>query len=136
MMEHSATLVVQVSAAQGAYPIERATVIVESDDEYDRLVPLSAETDRDGKTPPFVLPTPPRINSLSPNASEVAFATYRVFVNKEGYYPKLIRNLPMFEGIDTTLPVNLIPDTLYDAMRDGPKTNNDLDIRDPDSEEV
>lgn len=135
MMEHSASLVVQVSAAQGAYPIERATVIVESDDEYDRLVPLSAETDIDGNTPPFVLPTPPRINSLSPNASEVAFATYRVFVNREGYYPKLIRNLPMFEGVNTTLPVNLVPDTLYDSMSDGPLVDNDLDIRKPDKEE-
>lgn len=136
MEKPSATLVVQVSAAQGAYPIERATVIVESDDEYDRIVPTSAETDRDGNTPPFVLPTPPRIYSLSPNESEVAYATYRVFVSKTGYYSKIIRNLPMFEGVATTLPVNLIPDTLYDAMHDGPKNGDDLDIRNPNREEI
>ena len=132
MQEHSATLVVQVSAAQGAYPIERAGVIVESDDEYDRIVPKSAETDASGNTPPFVLPTPPRVYSLSPEETEVAYATYRVFVSKDGYYSKWIRNLPMFEGVATTLPVNLVPDALYDAVTDGPNLGNDLDIRDPE----
>ena len=135
MSEHFATLVVRVSGAQGAYPIEGASVIVESDDEYDRTPPLSDETDRDGSTGPFVLPTPPKIYSLSPNENEVAFATYRVFVYKVGYYQKRIRNLPMFEGIATTLPVNLIPDTLYEPDRDGPKTDNDLDLLDLSYEE-
>ena len=134
MAEYSAPLVVRVSAAQGAYPIERATVIVESDDEYDRIVPKSAETDRDGNTPPFILPTPPRVYSLSPNESEVAYATYSVFVTKDGYYPKLIRNLPMFDGVATTLPVNLIPNTLYDPQADGPIRESELDIRDKNLE--
>ena len=129
-MDTYGILVVAVSAATGAYPIAGATVLVESDDEYDRISPIARLTDRDGMTEPISLPTPPRTLSLTPDGTQSPFSTYRIFVRKEGYYDKLVRGVPMFEGIRATLPVNLIPDTLYTPDKDGPKGDGLIDVYD------
>ena len=129
-MDPYGILVVAVSAASGAYPIEGAIVLVESDDEYDRVSPITRLTDRDGMTEQIMLPAPPRALSLSPEGNETPYAAYRIFVRKEGYYDKLIRGVPIFEGARATLPVNLIPDTLYDSATEGPVSDNVIDVGD------
>ena len=129
-MDPYGILVVAVSAAGGAYPIPAATVLVESDDEYDRVATIARLTDRDGLTEEILLPTPPRALSLSPEGRELPYASYRIFVRKEGYYDKLVRNVPMFEGVRATLPVNLIPDTLYDSATSGPMGDRIIEIGD------
>ena len=129
-MDPYGILVVAASAAGGAYPISGATVLVESDDEYDRVSPIARLTDRDGMTEEIALPTPPRSLSLTPEGSEAPYATYRIFVRKERYYDKLVRGVPIFEGVRATLPVNLIPDTLYDAATSGPEGDSVIDVTD------
>ena len=129
-MDPYGILVVAVSAAGGAYPIPGATVLVESDDEYDRISTIARVTDRDGMTEEIALPTPPRALSLTPEAGEAPYATYRIFIRKSGYYDKLVRGVPMFEGARATLPVNLIPDTLYNAATAGPEGDSIIDVTD------
>ena len=105
-------LVVRVSTASGAIPLQGAQVEVRSypaDGTPGRGdVFLSAVTDRDGKTPPFSLPTPARSASQSPGGAR-PFATYLVDVTREGYTRQSYVDVPVFDGILAVQPAILIP---------------------------
>ena len=105
-------MIVRVTTARGAIPLEDATVTVHN---YD---PEFAEGRGDviavytsgasGLTERFALPAPPRELSMSPNNGK-SYETYNLSVTKEGYYQQYYYNVPVFEGITAIQNADMIP---------------------------
>lgn len=115
-------LVVRVSAASEALPLEGATVFVRGGEENDSAVIATLNTGRDGLTPKIALAAPPRSLSESPNNVR-PYALYSVDVHLNGYPTVTAQNLPIFDGITsaqsivlTPLPKNGYPDK-FDPFR-------------------
>ena len=107
-------LVVHVTTARGAIPLEGAQVNVRDNrPEFETGrgdVIASLVTGNDGNTQPLQLPAPPRSESLQPNnGGEKPYATYHVEVQLEGYYTQNYANVPIFDGIAAIQPADLIP---------------------------
>lgn len=102
-------LVVAVSTAQSAVPIENAlvTVYAVSPNGDSKLI-YTTQTNRSGQTTPLPLPAPPVGNSLSPD-NPFPYSTYSVRVDFDGFYPVSSSNLTIFPNIVATLPVYLVP---------------------------
>lgn len=105
------SLVVRTYLAEGALPVEGALVRVVSTDEGVVGEEHSRFTDVDGVTPEITLPAPLKALSTAPGAPEQPYYTYRVTVTKDGYYPKSVEEVAVFEGVMTALPVNMIART-------------------------
>lgn len=114
-------LIVKVSTASGAIPVEAASVIVQGNDEDNQNVLLSFLTDRDGLTLKATLPAPNRSLSEAPSPSSKPYSTYNIDVFKEGYYPQHYNNVPIFEGITAVQNARIIPSSEFDAQT--PYTN-------------
>lgn len=97
------------TTAGAALPVSDAVVRIRGADEENRFIEYSLLTDVDGVTPPISLPTPPKVASLSPRAPESPYSSYEVEIVKSGYYTKRLVGLAMFSGIDTILPIDMIP---------------------------
>ena len=102
-------LVVRVSTARGAIPLENAAVNIRGGDREQSGVLHSLRTDRDGKTPVVSLPTPPLSESETPNG-ETPYAVYHVDVFKEGYLPLFFHNVPIFPSVISIQPAVMVPD--------------------------
>ena len=101
-------LVIRASTASNALPVEGATVTVRGNQPNFSAVIVKMETGRDGLTPKISLSAPPRENSTSPGI-ENPFATYNVDVDLKGYFPTSAQQVPVFDGITSIQPINLIP---------------------------
>ena len=101
---------VQAITADGAFPVEGATVIV-SDGVTGNTV-ASLRTDTSGFTELLSLPAPSRALSQTPNNS-LPYSTYTVQVIKEGYNGVSDLTVPVFDGITAIQKANLIPLSAY-----------------------
>ena len=104
-------LVVRVTTARGAIPLEGAQVNVrnyakEGEGRGDVLYALVSGSD--GKTDLVRLPTVARVQSLSPG-NGAPFLTYNIEVFLEGYYSQRYINVPIFDGIIAVQPADMIP---------------------------
>ena len=105
-------LVVRVSTARGAIPLEGAQVDVRtnpvdlSKGRGDVIASLTSGVD--GKTLPLSLPAPPRSQSMQPGNAP-PFSTYTIEVFLEGYTNQTYQNVPIFDGVVAVQPVILIP---------------------------
>ena len=97
---------VTVRTADGALPVERAIVTVK--DEKEELLGIFF-TDADGNTPRLAVLAPPIANSESPGMSGSAFFRYNIDTDKAGY--RSVRNIgvPVYPGITSVQPVELVP---------------------------
>lgn len=107
-------LIVHVTTARGAIPLEAARVQVRRYDGEDKKgrgdVILSVVTGRDGNTPRIPLPAPARSESLKPNGDGAPpFTSYLIEVFLEGYYTQNYINVPIFDGITAIQPADMIP---------------------------
>ena len=105
-------LVVHVTTARGAIPLEGAAVHIRTSEDADTTpradILYATTTNRDGNTERIPLAAPPRENSMSPG--EVPpFSTYHLEVRREGYGMQSFVALPIFAGITAIQPVDLIP---------------------------
>ena len=105
-------MIVRVTTARGAIPLEAATVTVSN---YDPgfangrgEVIAVYTTDSSGLTERFALPAPPRALSMSPGNGK-SYQTYNISVTKEGYYQQYYINAPVFEGITSIQNADMIP---------------------------
>ena len=99
-----------VGTASGTIPLKDAAVYVytdPSDGDEGRLL-YTLMTNEDGLTETVTLPTPPLSESFSPESPK-PYSTYNVFAVKQGFYPTEGRTVPLFPGITSIQPVNLIP---------------------------
>jgi hypothetical protein len=105
-------MIVRVSTARGAIPLESAIVTVHNyDPEFESGrgdVIAVYTTDETGRTERFALPAPSRELSLSPGNGK-SYETYNVSVTKEGYYQQYYLNVPIFEGITAIQNADMIP---------------------------
>ncbi|MBQ7292901.1 MAG: hypothetical protein IJW79_04090 [Clostridia bacterium] len=101
-------LVIRASAASSAIPLEGAVVTVRGNQPNFSSVIVKLTTERNGLTPKISLATPPRGNSTSPGI-ENPFATYNVDVQLDGFFPTSAQQVPIFDGITSIQPINLIP---------------------------
>ena len=111
-MESEGYLVVHVTTARGAIPLEGAAVHIRSNEEADTTpradILYATTTNRDGNTERIPLAAPPREATMKP--SEVPpFSTYHLEVRREGYGMQSFIALPIFSGITAVQPVDLIP---------------------------
>lgn len=99
-----------VGTASNTIPLKDAAVYVYTDpvngDEGRLLYTL--RTNEDGLTETITLPTPPLSESFSPEYPR-PYSTYNVFASMDGYYPTEGRTVPLFPGITSIQPINLIP---------------------------
>lgn len=105
-------LVVHVTTARGAIPLEGAAVHIRTNENADTTpradILYATTTNRDGNTERIPLAAPPRENAMAP--SEVPpFSTYHLEVRREGYGMQSFIALPIFSGITSVQPVDLIP---------------------------
>ena len=105
-------LIVKVSTARGAIPLEGATVNIRSGDREDSGILVSRRTNRDGQTERIALPTPPKYTSQSPSTT-APYSTYHVDVFQDGYVPLSFHNVPVFPSIVSIQPAVMIPQTEY-----------------------
>lgn len=121
------SLIVRVTTARGAIPLEGALVNVRNyapDGTEGRGDVIQAlTTNRDGNTALISLSAPPRQNSMKPNGG-ATYTPYNVDVYLEGYFARNYLNVPIFDGITAIQPVDMIP----------LPENGRTDSRTPDSE--
>ena len=105
-------MIVRVTTARGAIPLEGATVIVSDyfpEDVKERGNAIyTLTTNSSGLTDKFALPAPPRELSMSPGNGK-SYLTYNIAVSKDGYYQQNYINAPVFEGITSIQSADMIP---------------------------
>ena len=107
------TLTVVVHTAGDALPVPGARVIVTTvngDTPFLRTV----TTDESGRAPTLILETPPAAGSLTPGGIR-PYAVYRIRTEKEGFYTNENREVPLFAGVNSVQPVELIPLPPYES---------------------
>ena len=115
-------LTITVRTANGALPIEGALVNIYENRETQNgngditnanghLI-YSMRTNSSGQTEKVALPT--KDKSLSQVPGNVRpFMSYNVFASKEGYFDSDVINVPVFQGITSVQPINIIPLSEY-----------------------
>lgn len=109
-------LIVKVSTASGAIPVEGVTVVVRGNEDEHANILLSLLTDRDGLTKKVSLPAPARALSGAPSPASKPYSTYNIDVFKEGYYPQHYNRVPIFDGIVAVQNAAIIPISEFDAQ--------------------
>jgi hypothetical protein len=101
-------LIVRVSTALGAIPLENATVNIRGNTPESSGILYSLLTDRDGLTARVSLPTPPR--ALSQNPGEIPpYSTWNIDVIKDGYISAKFQNVPLYSSTVSVQPAILVP---------------------------
>ena len=113
-MSGTGYLIVRVSTALGAIPVEGATVTVRSHlasafpgTERGSIIQVLI-SNRDGNTPRIALMAPARSNSTSPG-NGIPYATYNIDVEADGFYSQYFSNVPVYDGITSIQPATLAP---------------------------
>ena len=125
MSEHYGFLQVLVRTARDSLPIPSAEVLIQSPTLSRGLI-----TDESGRTDAIPLPAPASQGSLSAGGND-PFALYRVTVKKEGFYTQSTENVPIFAGITSLQPVNLIGRAEYGSDTLIPQSSVSTVERDP-----
>ena len=101
-------LVVRVSTARGAIPLENATVSVRGSTLQNSGIIYSLETDVSGLTPRLPLPTPPKNNSLSPD-QDTPYSLWSIDVFCKGFITARYEGVPVYPGITSIQSAELVP---------------------------
>ena len=106
--ENVGYLVIRVSTARGAIPLENAAVSVRGNTPETSGIVYSMATDRDGLTQKISLPTPAKALSDSPGNPQ-PFSTWNIDVFKNGYVPVRFQNVPVYPSVVSVQPAVLVP---------------------------
>ena len=101
-------LVIKVSTARGAIPLEAASVNVRGGDKESSGIIYATTTNSSGLTKKLELPAPPRVLSESPS-SVLPYALYDIDVFKEGYIPLKLKNVAVFDSVTSIQSAVMIP---------------------------
>ena len=101
-------LIVRVSTALGAIPLEDATVNIRGTTKEGSGILYSLLSDRDGLTSRVSLPTPPREDALAPSGV-LPYSSWNVEVFKQGYIPAKFLNVPVYSSTVSVQPAVLVP---------------------------
>lgn len=100
-------LIVTVTLARGAIPVEGATVIIA--EENNKSIISTHTTDKSGRTEKISLPTQSSALSLTPDSSVRPFSVYNIRAEYPGYYTEDAINVPIFDKVISIQPIALIP---------------------------
>ncbi|MBE6635245.1 MAG: hypothetical protein E7617_03485 [Ruminococcaceae bacterium] len=103
-------LQIRTFTAGGALPVPGIKVLIEGIDEANNGTVKYVTTDRSGISETVSLPAPSKEYSLSPGGAEQPYAAYNVSATGEGFYPKIIKNAAIYDGIKAVLQMEMIPD--------------------------
>ncbi len=126
--QNTGYLVVNTSTARGAIPLEGVSITVFDNDTPGNPIMAAVTTDNSGKSPRIALPAPDRSLSMQPGSSK-PFASYLVIAEKEGYYPVSYNGVPVFSGVTSIQPVELLPLAYEDSANVYPRTALDTTER-------
>ena len=127
--EDFGTLSVITTSAASSLPIEGSLVRISGTQEENSYVDYSVVTDVDGRSDKVKLPAPAKIYSLSEGAPEVPYGLYKIEVRNLGFFTKIIENVPVFSGVNTSLPVNMIPSPIRANDIEYPRNTLDTIVR-------
>ncbi len=102
-------IITEVRSRGEALPIVGAIVTVSGYENGTFKVLNVQVTDSSGSTEPFEIETPPKSDSLVPDPPEPPFAVINIEIGKEGFLTQIFAEVPVFSGITTIQPVQLIP---------------------------
>ena len=102
-------LVIRATTASEALPLENALVTVYGNQPDFSSVIARLQTGNDGLTPKIALLAPPRALSEVPGNGSRSYATYNISVHKDGFSPLELLRVPVFDGITSVQPADLIP---------------------------
>ena len=102
-------VVTEVRTRGEALPIAGATVTVSGYENGAFRVIGVRLTDSSGSTSPIEVDTPDREESLFPFQPEQPFETISIEIDKQGFLTQIFAEVPIFAGITTIQPVQLIP---------------------------
>ena len=117
-------LIVNVSTARGAIPLAGASVTVLDEDNGGGILNVLT-TDTAGKTERIELRAPDRALSESPGGAK-PYASYTLQVEKVGYYPASFAGVPVFAGVTSIQPAELLPLAEYHPDRVYPREGIDF----------
>ena len=128
-------LIVQALTANGALPVENATVYVYSygdgEDVKGSRALYTLKTDGFGRTERVALGALGKELSLTPNVKK-PYATYNAVINAEGFYESERINIPIFQGITSVQTVDLIPLSEYSDQYSATPDSLNRFVRIPD----
>lgn len=106
--DSSGKLVGIVTTLRTLYPVPRARVTVFRGDADNMEIISSGYTDQSGRTEEFVLETPNKAESQTPNGSAIPYAQYNMMVEAEGYISNIHLNVPVFSGVTSLQRSNMM----------------------------
>ncbi len=115
-------LIVNVSTARGAIPLEGASVEVTYDEPDNTSILTVMTTNSNGKTEKIELPAPSRELSEAPGNNK-PYSTYTIKIDKEGYYTVTNSRVPIFAGVTSIQPVEMLPLAEYNSDKVYPRKN-------------
>ena len=127
--EDFGTLTVSTSSANSSLPVEGSLIRISGVQEENSFIDYSVVTDVDGISERVKLPAPAKTYSLAPGAAEIPYALYRIEIRNLGYYTKIVENVPVFSGINTSLPVNMIPASIHEKNSEYPRNTLDTFVK-------
>lgn len=119
------TLTVVVRTASGALPVPDAQVTIRSGEGEEALFLRTVTTDESGRTPTLILEAPSREDSLSPGGAH-PYAVYDIQTVKDGFYTGQNLSVPLFAGVHSVQPVELIPQPPYESDAIAPTQDTDF----------
>ena len=102
-------LKVQVHTGDDALPIDNANVLIR--DTSGRIL-YNLTTDNSGNTESIELEAPDKSHTLNPNDPGPFYGLYNVEIRKAPFITQVVNGVQIFDGIDSVLPVNLLPDPI------------------------
>lgn len=109
MANQTGFIAVSVTTAAGSFPVPDAEVMISQITEQGDTVIYRSITDESGQAPLSELLAADLSNSLSSTSKGPDYALYNVTVTRQGYYPLVSLNVPVFTGITSRQPMVLIP---------------------------
>lgn len=101
------TLRLQVTTAQGAFPVPNAVIEVLSPLPHSALL-YRGHTDASGIADDLPLPANPRADSQRPETAPASPQRYTVIISHSSFLPQT-HPVSLFAGVKTILPVVLVP---------------------------
>ena len=99
-------ILVSVKTAGGALPVANAVATVK--DANDNILYVEF-TDSSGNTQVMKVPAPAKSNSISPDTGLPPYFNYNIDTDKEGYVSVRNTNVPVYPGITSIQPVEMLP---------------------------
>lgn len=103
------TLRIETFASDRAFAVPSARLMVFLPLESGNITLYDGITDISGSSERIVLPAPPRSLSSSPdNGNVLPFSAYTVYIEHPSYVRSLFNNVPVFSGIESVQPVQML----------------------------